>query len=212
MKTLNKALAAGILCSSAFTAQAAVQVINFDDVTTSPSATIIPDGYSNFDWDNSANGIYVADGAAAYPGSGYENGVISGNYVAFSGYDTSPYRVDWLGAGAIDFIGTYFTSAWSSSQTLSFEGWLNGNQVYTSTDYTINNINPTLIALGWSGIDSLVIHNRANNLSDDSRLHWAMDDFVFNNVSAVPEPSTYALMLGGLGLVGFMASRRRKQA
>lgn len=31
-------------------------------------------------------------------------------------------------------------------------------------------------------------------------------------VSAVPEPSTYALMFGGLGLVGFMAARRRKQA
>ena len=29
-------------------------------------------------------------------------------------------------------------------------------------------------------------------------------------VSPVPEPSTYALMLGGLGLVGFMAYRRRK--
>ena len=31
-------------------------------------------------------------------------------------------------------------------------------------------------------------------------------------VSAVPEPSTIALMLGGLGLVGFMANRRRKEA
>ena len=30
-------------------------------------------------------------------------------------------------------------------------------------------------------------------------------------VSAVPEPETYAMMLAGLGLVGFAASRRRKQ-
>ncbi|VAX36002.1 hypothetical protein MNBD_UNCLBAC01-738, partial [hydrothermal vent metagenome] len=30
-------------------------------------------------------------------------------------------------------------------------------------------------------------------------------------VSAIPEPSTYALMLGGLGLVGFMAVRRRRK-
>lgn len=33
-----------------------------------------------------------------------------------------------------------------------------------------------------------------------------------STVSAVPEPSTYLMMIGGLGMVGFMAARRRKQA
>ena len=36
--------------------------------------------------------------------------------------------------------------------------------------------------------------------------------YTLHIATAVPEPATYALMLGGLGLVGFMASRRRKQA
>ncbi len=35
-----------------------------------------------------------------------------------------------------------------------------------------------------------------------------VDNFTF--AAPVPEPSTYALMLGGLGMVGFMSYRRRK--
>jgi len=35
---------------------------------------------------------------------------------------------------------------------------------------------------------------------------------LYSHLAPVPEPSTIAMMLGGLGLVAFMAARRRKQA
>jgi len=48
-----------------------------------------------------------------------------------------------------------------------------------------------------------------NEITDASLLSESGFDYL--NVSAVPEPSTYALMLAGIGLVG-LAARRRKRA
>ncbi len=38
----------------------------------------------------------------------------------------------------------------------------------------------------------------------------SVDDLIFGTTSVVPEPSTYAMMLMGIGAVGFAARRRRK--
>lgn len=46
--------------------------------------------------------------------------------------------------------------------------------------------------------------------NDGSRIDGDYDDMVIGLTLAVPEPQTYALMLAGLSVVGFMA-RRRKQ-
>jgi len=38
------------------------------------------------------------------------------------------------------------------------------------------------------------------------------DNINFDQVIVVPEPETYAMLLAGLGLVGFMARRRKQNA
>jgi hypothetical protein len=58
------------------------------------------------------------------------------------------------------------------------------------------------VVLNTSGVDSaqLFVPERITT-----------EDIVVTNYAPVPEPKTYALLLAGLGLVGF-AARRRKQA
>jgi len=36
--------------------------------------------------------------------------------------------------------------------------------------------------------------------------------FSVDNITPVPEPETYAMLLAGLGLLGFMAHRRKETA
>ena len=46
----------------------------------------------------------------------------------------------------------------------------------------------------------------AQGLGDEG---WGLNSVTVEGVSAVPEPETYAMLLAGLGMVGFMARRRR---
>jgi len=57
-----------------------------------------------------------------------------------------------------------------------------------------------------AGEHTLVVVGESKN---DEFYTLNMSPIASTAVSAVPEPSTYALMLAGLGLVGFMASRRK---
>lgn len=71
-----------------------------------------------------------------------------------------------------------------------------------------------LNTVSWTG--SFEVANfDANNFGVQAG-HWSNPVFDGTTtptaISAVPEPSVVALMVGGLGLVGFMAARRRKQA
>ena len=60
--------------------------------------------------------------------------------------------------------------------------------------------------------DTLLVINDNNHPGTGGRVAGVSDptEFLLLDLAGpVPEPSTYALMLGGLGLVGWMARRRR---
>ncbi|WP_195763443.1 FxDxF family PEP-CTERM protein [Duganella guangzhouensis] len=58
--------------------------------------------------------------------------------------------------------------------------------------------------INFSGADTIAINGPYGNL--------IVDDMVLTNVGPVPEPGTYAMLLAGLGLVGFAARRKRTAA
>lgn len=59
--------------------------------------------------------------------------------------------------------------------------------------------------------DVLGVHEIVFSTSDPSANYYMIPRFVALNISAVPEPETYAMLLAGLALAG-VASRRRKAA
>ncbi len=77
--------------------------------------------------------------------------------------------------------------------------------------FTISNIGTT--GLGHFSDYYSITEIQVSSLMEDTpttSLQMASINFESAQVSVVPEPATYALMLGGLGLIGFMAHRRRK--
>ncbi len=67
------------------------------------------------------------------------------------------------------------------------------------------------ISSGLTNISYATLTNLGDPFFGNLEAVASVDNLKYSTTSPIPEPSTYALMLGGLGFVGFMAARRRNK-
>ena len=111
---------------------------------------------------------------------------------------------NWVGANIYNnnYAPNHITETYRMENATSLATF---SGVWNKTGYGSNNTNvlEAEFDLSLLGYDS----NGSHGISTYLTMTCVNDEAL---VTAVPEPSVYALMLGGLGLIGFMARRNKK--
>lgn len=191
-----------LVSAFAFSASASATVITFesgldpafdyDGVTIQTTSSTVNNGYKTMaDHTGSTNFLFSPTGA------------------------TNPATISLKGSGTFDLNSLDAVGAWGT-QTLTLFGIENNTNKYF-VKQTINNKTVTNIKLNWIGIDAIRIFAGTDFVLDPALngmgtgTNWIVDNFSINQASnAVPESSSLALL--GLGLLGFVAVRKKQLA
>lgn len=200
----TKSLLLSLLLSLGIGSVASTQaaVITFDDL---PAAEMdaIPDGYHGLTWGQSflTNVSYVNKNT--FPGTGFENGVVSGDYAAFNFLATTSV----ISGSIFDFNGAYLTAAWNDGLNIEVTGFLNNLATFTKT-IVVNTQQAQWFSFDFTGINSLSFRAWGGTPTNplEGGEHFVMDNFTINESISVSESSPFALLL--LGLVAIAIGRR----
>jgi len=196
------------------TSTTSASVLTFDDVITGNQG-YIPDGYAGFDW--MQMGVMNPDVyGEPYTLSGYNNGRVSGDYVAFNANGYTGFMSS-ISGDPFDFNGAYFTAVWNNGLNIKVIGYtgsspgyfLTGTPIYEQI-ITVDTFDATWFQFNFTGIDALSFESYGGTnagYTGGSGVHFAMEEFTYN---AVPIPA--AVWLFGSGLIGLIGIARRKKA
>nr|WP_315253189.1 PEP-CTERM sorting domain-containing protein [uncultured Duganella sp.] len=193
---LNLVLGAGLIASHG----AYADTLNFE------SAPLELSTYEGYRWQNF--GTISHNDSAAYHPSGYQVGATSGTRLAYNAYG-DPATLS--SASSFNLVSGFFTAGWRDGLSLRVVG--TGATSFDQT-YTLSAFAPTEIVFNWTGLTSLTFSTSGgtflNTYGGGNGYQFVLDDLRLT--SAVPEPETYAMLLAGLGLLGFAARRKRSAA
>ncbi len=190
---------AGIVAASMLLISTAVNaaILTFDN-----QPGVIQDGYGGLQWNNFGYSYIV-------PGSGYETGIVSGLSAA---YNRNAAPASFSSTTAFTLNNAFFTGAWNDGLQIHVVA-TGGSNTYT-TDFTVDTSGPLNVVFNWFNINSVSFFSSGGIpnpalVGTGLGAHFVMDNLAINEVvSPVPEPETYAMLLVGLCLIGFMARRR----
>ena len=187
---------ATVTAASCFNSASAT-TLTFEDLNPAPSSfDVMPASYSGFTF---MNWLYGPD--TTYTAS-------SGTIDLFTDYadpnnPSANIITDNNGvtrATAFVFDGASF----SGDSGVTFALYLSGALVHTSAtlpDAGATSYASTFLASGYTGSVDKVVVSAVQG-------YYSMDDFTFHEVSSVPEPSTYALLITAFGLLTWKVRRK----
>ncbi|WP_205854068.1 PEPxxWA-CTERM sorting domain-containing protein [Phenylobacterium kunshanense] len=174
-------------------AAAATIVLNFDDLT---GVGLVPTTYG---------GVIFGDDFSHYdtpvenfpPASG-----LTTIYANYAKYQPGPQSTQTFRfAELVRFDGAFF----AGRMTVSYDFYREGQKVGSAGDFALNG-QARYYASGYTGlVDEVRLSGSTGN--------WVLDDLTYTTgVAAVPEPTTWALMILGFGGAGAALRTRRRAA
>jgi hypothetical protein len=190
----KKIIAVTALALASISAQATL--IDFESTGTPGTYNALNYAIDGFAFNHTLDNIDLSP-AGSWSGTGPAH---SGSFAALNNYSGAG-EITKVGGGTFSFESLWMRSWYTSQAIGTISGWLNGVQVGSVSG--VRTTSWTQLTGNFASIDTLRI---------DLGNHFLIDDISLNsaNISPVPEPETYAMLLAGLGLMGGMA-RRRKQ-
>lgn len=198
-------IAAAALVAASVSAQAAVITTSLDSIT---GATVI--GFESFDGlVNTTGTVNLGQGVSLS---------------ADTNAELSPFNRDLGTNGAWTFgLNGFAASGSNGVLSFSFESLKSGVSAYVSHfggasllveafglgGNLLESTTLTFAASGDGAYDEGTTIGFLRNSTDIASVRFTGVGAVVDNVAAVPEPGTYALLLAGLGVVGAVARRRQ---